>query len=586
MIKFFCTILLAASYTSHAAEPTFVWQEFAVPADTRQMVAADLNGDGLQELIAVSPSKLRVYVHGTNGFDFDSNYHDIRPEARAVGWDISTNHNGRTGLLLLLDGKALQRWSLHDGGGDGTALQSETIANGLPGYLPGGLNRLRMAQDINADGLDDLVIPGIGQLHLYLNNGSRYAEGSLSIQSDFAVRTSLRTNISGDRLESRMGQAVRIPLMELRDLNNDGRNDLISSTEERLAVFLAEPAASDGFPARPSFELDIAAIEERLGEFDIDRLDFSNLTGILALGHEQILEDADGDGIADLLLREGGKVSLFSGTAQGMDFSQPTQVLRSGGNVLGAFLHDEDGDGRKDLWLWRVEPVSVGDVFLWLALSGSVAIEAFIYPNEGRRFARRPARRLSVDLRFPSVIRMATSFRTLVEEARATTSSTITPHAQGRINPDADGTNGDGASPNRGGVRPNTNGGYSDADGLRQDLLVLLNDRIEVFLNAITAAPARSEFLGTLGYSRDQDDYEIDIRDIIDRIALGTSPALEQIASRAPDMVWPLPSPTENGDILLAPLNRDPQDDILIITTATQSHVKGHLLLSGKEPDE
>ncbi|GIT64306.1 MAG: hypothetical protein Ct9H300mP22_7060 [Gammaproteobacteria bacterium] len=58
---------------------------------------------------------------------------------------------------------------------------------------------------------------------------------------------------------------------------------------------------------------DIAEIEERLGDFDIDNLDFSNLTGVLALTHEEVLDDVDGDGIEDLLLREGGKVSLFGG---------------------------------------------------------------------------------------------------------------------------------------------------------------------------------------------------------------------------------------------------------------------------------
>ena len=52
--------------------------------------------------------------------------------------------------------------------------------------------------------------------------------------------------------------------------------------------------------------------------------------------------------------------------SQGMDLDQPRQVLRSGGNVLSVFLFDEDDDGLKDLWLWRVETISVGDVFLWL----------------------------------------------------------------------------------------------------------------------------------------------------------------------------------------------------------------------------
>ena len=59
---------------------------------------------------------------------------------------------------------------------------------------------------------------------------------------------------------------------------------------------------------------------------------------MLALTHEEWLDDVDGDGIEDLLLREGGKVSLFLGTRDGMDLANPRQVLRSGGNVLASLL--------------------------------------------------------------------------------------------------------------------------------------------------------------------------------------------------------------------------------------------------------
>ena len=96
-------------------------------------------------------------------------------------------------------------------------------------------------------------------------------------------------------------------------------------------------------------------------------------------------------------------MSIFTGQADGVNTDQARQVLRSGGNVLSTFLYDENGDGLKDLWLWRVESISVGDIFVWLALSGSIAIDAFIYANNGERFERRPARKVTVDLKFPSV---------------------------------------------------------------------------------------------------------------------------------------------------------------------------------------
>ena len=265
-----------------------------------------------------------------------------------------------------------------------------------------------------------------------------------------------------------------------------------------------------------------------------------------------MLDDVDGDGIEDLLLREGGKVSLFGGTYTGMNLEQPRQVLRSGGNVLSTFLYDENGDGLKDLWLWRVEPISVGDIFVWLAISGSVAIEAFVYPNDGERFARRPARKLTVDLRFPSVIRLATTFQDLASEAREIHTDEFIP----------------------------TNVGNLDDAFDQEDLLVLVNNQVELFLNSIEPEDDSEEFLGALDYSRDQDSYEINLREIIDNIVIGGNPHLTLIDDRNPDIVIDLGTTVENGDIIPVRLNADSLDDVFVFTQHDSSQVQGILLLS------
>ena len=60
---------------------------------------------------------------------------------------------------------------------------------------------------------------------------------------------------------------------------------------------------------------------------------------------QRLGEPVIGNSRLGFLLREGGKVSLFGGNADGMDFTQPRQVLRSGGNVITTFLQDENEDG-------------------------------------------------------------------------------------------------------------------------------------------------------------------------------------------------------------------------------------------------
>ncbi|MYI02669.1 MAG: hypothetical protein F4122_09195 [Gammaproteobacteria bacterium] len=362
----------------------------------------------------------------------------------------------------------------------------------------------------------------------------------------------VRTNLNARGLFWRSGQAVTIPALRLRDLNSDGHPDLISETDELLAVFLADPQAPGYFPSSASYSVDIAEIEERLGEFDVDNLDFSNLTGVLALTHEEILEDVDADGIEDLVLREGGKISLFAGSGNGMDLENPRQVLRSGGNVLGSFLHDENEDGLKDLWLWRVESISLGDVFLWLVLSSDIAVEALVYPNDGERFARRPSRRITVSLQIPSLVGLAGDFRDLTEAADSTRSADIVSTAVAQLD--------------------------SELDNL--DLLVLMDRQLQVFFDGIRPEPPETEFLGALDYSRGRDDYRIDLRAMIDDITIGENRHLREVEGRSADLSIDLGAPLDQGEVLTANLDGDDVADVLVLARDDAGQIKGMMFLS------
>ena len=545
--KVFLPLYACASFgLTFANTPTYTQLPFTLPVESEQLIVADLNGDSLNELITVIDESLRIYFQREDGFDFDNGFKEIDFSGQAVGWDLSTNYGDkdRASIIALVNGTDAYVWPVEDE----TIQEPQLIKSGLQGFLSKGVNRLYFSRDINGDSYEDLIIPGAGNLHVFIAGANYSYQSGLTIESENRMRTMLQPNA----LERRTGQAVRIPFMELRDVNSDGYDDLISRTDERLDVFIADEIGDAYFASGASYSIDIAEIEERLGDFDIDNLDFSNLTGVLALTHEEVLDDVDGDGIEDLLLREGGKVSLFGGTYTGMNLEQPRQVLRSGGNVLSTFLYDENEDGLKDLWLWRVEPISVGDIFVWLAISGSVAIEAFVYPNDGERFARRPARKLTVDLRFPSVIRLATTFQDLASEARETQTDEFIP----------------------------TNVGNLDDAFDQEDLLVLVNNQVELFLNSIEPEDDSEEFLGALEYSRDRDSYEINIREIIDNIVIGGNPHLTLIDDRNPDIVIDLGTTAENGDIIPVRLNADSLDDVFVFTQHDSSQVQGILLLS------
>ena len=540
--------LSLTAYSSFAALPQFTEQSFSFPATAEKLLVADFNGDELNDLLVVSDVSLRIYFQRDSGFDFENGFSEIDFAGRAVGWDLSNNYqeDGGLSLIAVVDGNQVLSWHVEAE----QIIGPNTVTSDIDGYLSKGLNRLHFSRDINGDGLEDLIIPGAGQLQIHMNAGAGSYQTPLAIQSDFRIRT----NLDSSQLERRIGQAVRIPLMELRDVNSDGADDLISRTEELLDVFLANATGPAYFSATPSYSVDISEIEARLGDFDIDNLDFSNLTGVLALTHEELLEDVDGDGIDDLLLREGSKVSLFGGTATGMKMDEPRQVLRSSGNVLSTFLFDENNDELKDLWLWRVEPISVSDIFVWLALSGSIAIEAFIYPNEGERFARRPARKLTVSLKFPSVIRLASSARGIQEQVSATDTEEYL---------------------------VSTIGNFND-EFARTDLLALIDNQLALFLNSIEPQSEDTEFLGALGYSRDQDSYEIDIREIVDNALEELNQSRSRVDKLNPDLIIPLSLTSSVNDIITVQINGDDTDDIFVFEAGISGQIAGLLLLSGE----
>ena len=521
-------------------------QPLSLPAETENLVLADLDGDERREIIAVFEDELRIWPQGPAGFDFERGFIRLEFQARTVGWDIASgfSSDGRASIIALLDGDRVQTWHLRDG----ALSEPETLLTGLGGFLSRGVNRLHFARDVNADGLMDLVTPAPGALNVHLRAEDGGFRPALPVESDMRVRT----NLNSRGLFWRSGQAVTIPALRLRDLNSDGHPDLISETDELLAVFLADPGAPGYFPSSATYSVDIAGIEERLGEFDVDNLDFSNLTGVLALTHEEILEDVDADGIEDLVLREGGKISLFAGSGDGMDLANPRQVLRSGGNVLGSFLHDENEDGLKDLWLWRVESISLGDVFLWLVLSSDIAVEALIYPNDGERFARRPSRRITVSLQIPSLVGLAGDFRDLTEAADATRSADIVSTATAQLD--------------------------SEPDNL--DLLVLMDRQLQVFFDSIRPEPQETEFLGALDYSRGRNDYRIDLRAMIDDIAIGENRHLREVEGRTADLSIDVGPAANGGEVLTANLDGDDVADVLVLACDDAGHIKGVMFLS------
>ncbi|MEX2130558.1 MAG: hypothetical protein WD772_03660, partial [Pseudohongiellaceae bacterium] len=207
-----CTVAVTAS--AQDLLQLYRSQPFALTGDVTQLLVADADNNGLGDLLAVRENRITVYFQDRNGFDFNDDRHTIVFDNDATGWDISGGYqSGGLSVIALIDGHTVQVWHIRNG----TISDPEILLQGLQGFLTKGINRLHFSHDVNGDGIDDLVIPSAGSLSLSIRNPDLSYQPPVIVLSEVV----LRTVIDPEQLERETGQAVIIPLMELRDLNGD-----------------------------------------------------------------------------------------------------------------------------------------------------------------------------------------------------------------------------------------------------------------------------------------------------------------------------------------------------------------------------
>jgi hypothetical protein len=537
-----------ASAEENGGQANYESLPFTVEASTR-IQPADLNGDGLQDLLTASGNQLGVYFQKSGGRGFDLSKPDaiVTLPGSATVWALDDNPGQQTGkrILALVDGSRILAWTVKDN----EFGQPETLLDSLAGSLPAGSHPANIVRDVNGDSRNDLLVPGFGEISIYLQSGDGAYGNAVQVRS----RMLNYSRLSADSdLASRVGQRLRIPEMDIRDVNNDQRNDLIASSEESLDVFLAD--ANGRFPLNASYSVDLKSLQERVGEIDLDKVDYSNLSGLLAYTYEIEMEDMDGDRIEDLLIREGGKITVFGGTPGGVDMDKPRQILKSSGNVVATTLRDEDDDGLKELWLMRIQNVSLGNLFLWLAISGSVEVETFVYRNEGERFASRPHRKVTLSVKFPSILRSVDLVNSAIETE---------PGIQNVVRA----------------TRAQLNGSDSP-----WELAILGEDAVSIYTDAIDEK-TEQRFLGQSDVRRDKNSYVYDLGQVLANPASSANRDLQQIHGRQPDMTIPyqqdisVADPSQ-ADLFAWEMNGDGRDDLFVLTEREGSSVSGVLLLS------
>jgi hypothetical protein len=385
---FFVSVLRSPAETTNVSRFGFNGPEiFPIDNQISQLRVADLDGDGLNDLVVVnnSRSKINLLYNQTGKTNLNAKaassvkreLNELPPDARFRIESIASekriacliladlNGDGRPDIAYYGEPKELvvlynqgtngwsapKRWAIDDG-----QLTPNAVATG----------------DLNGDGRTDLVL--LAENHVYL----------LAQQPDHTL-----------------GEPVKIPLsaavksVQVVDIDGDGRSDLLLVNWEDRNPFRFRLQKSDGqlgpelyFPSAPirSYWADnlekngktqIVTIALNSGRASISeflRKPAEPLTGCFRQGQLQVLPlhktskarrgqlwaDVNGDGLPDLLVAEpeSGQLSLYLQQKDG-SLAAPKAFPTLAG-VTDLAVADWDGDGKPEIFLLSSDEKQVG----------------------------------------------------------------------------------------------------------------------------------------------------------------------------------------------------------------------------------
>ena len=260
-----------------------------------------------------------------------------------------------------------------------------------------------------------------GGYEIYHKRGDTFEKG-VSLEGEHKVVV----DPGGPGILDPLELEIRIAHLKFKDLNGDGRLDILARTREKTRCYLQGPS---GFPPRPAYELDLARFREAgTGEGEAGEGGESGRkgrqggkkaarSGPLGGGAIKVHEvDIDGDGVQDYLVAAGQFLRVYFGGKEGTDFSRPHTMLKLSSELQGVGSFDIDGDGRLDLVALKFELPGLPKLLAAYFISMSLDFEVLGYRNEGgRRFSRRPDWRNTLSLALPPLREVIEGFEAFAE---------------------------------------------------------------------------------------------------------------------------------------------------------------------------
>ena len=360
-----------AQSTSEAAEFAFTQYEVVTGSAKRQTVLTGfLLGGASAELAVVDiddgdERRLRICEFG-DGAWVPGGDATLGPDVRFV--DVA-NIGGRDRLLTYDPGRL--NWF------DPESATERALVAVTANFNPprgGEVPHVDVSRDVNGDGRDDLVVPGVDGFRVFIQTSA----GEFANPVKVGRSTDLSRIYGADGYRYGPWDESRVHEM---DYDQDGLADLVFWTGDHFAVHRQD---EDGLfsPVAETFTTDVT--------FDSDRLS-SLATGDMTGRVLHSIADLNGDSVADLVVfsLEGASISHKRSTyevhrgapapgggtrfARGVDFA-----FQSDGRIqLGMNRRDFDGDGDLDLMFTTIE-VAYLESSLWKRLKGFMGDDVWL----------------------------------------------------------------------------------------------------------------------------------------------------------------------------------------------------------------
>jgi hypothetical protein len=315
---------------------------FDLPADTQELRAGDVDGDGRDELVVVSrtprpgaPSSVKLTILHIEDNGVLGGRSTIDLGTRATFWCV--DHG-----LWAVDAEGLVRFD------DETPTRVARFPTALAGLGPTTPAWAPLAHDLDGDGTPELLAWSAGRYLAFRTDGTSFgsipapAEGSLTVDWSTGGASTPST--------------LTPPALAVVDLDGDGKRDLLLPSGARAAAYYT----GSGIGARAAtltLPVDVEPVEE-------DPKPGVTRRRVAAVW----IEDMDGDKKADLAVQRivlagswfGAKAELLWAKGRGDGYGALTTIALPGA-AFGVDLVDLDGDGDSD-FLAPVVDVGIGTI--------------------------------------------------------------------------------------------------------------------------------------------------------------------------------------------------------------------------------